>query len=175
MQILIGTTSKIKLDVVEATLRAYTKKRKLDFTIIAKDVESQVPDTPYGDEAITGAKNRADALLKNFFDHAELFVGLESGLVERYGNIYEECWCVIGDKKGNEFFGYSSGFMLPKTITTQMSSGRTHREVLKDLAIAMNIESKDTWLIYSKGVLSRTESIKEAFRNALLTLEYFLQ
>jgi non-canonical (house-cleaning) NTP pyrophosphatase len=175
MRILIGTTSKIKLDAIETMLHTYAKRGKLDFAIIAQDVESQVPDTPYGNETIMGARNRSSALLKNFFTRAELFVGLESGLVERYGNIYEECWCVIKDKNGNDFLGYSSGFMVPKTVIAQMTLGKSHREVLKNLAVDMNIDSKDTWLIYSKGILSRTASIKEAFRNSLLTLEYFLQ
>ena len=64
--------------------------------------------------------------------------------------------------------------MLPKEVTTQMDSGKTHIEALKEISKVLNLNSKDTWSIYSKGALSRIESIKEAFRNAILSLEYVL-
>ncbi len=37
----------------------------------------------------------------------------------------------------------------------------------------INISSKDTWAIYTNGLLSRKESLKEAFRNTFLSLLKF--
>jgi non-canonical (house-cleaning) NTP pyrophosphatase len=174
MKIMIGTTSKIKLAAIESVIASLPVRENIQFSIRAYNVESQVPDTPFGNQTIQGAKNRVETLFNRFYEEADLFVGLESGLIERYGNIYEECWCAIRDKNNNQFFGYSSGFMLPKEVTTQMDLGKTHIEVLKILSTNLHLNSKDTWSIYSKGALSRTESIKEAFRNAILSLEYVL-
>ena len=46
--------------------------------------------------------------------------------------------------------------------------GLTMREIAKEIGL----NHQDTWSIYSEGKISRTESIKEAFRNALLSIEF---
>jgi inosine/xanthosine triphosphatase len=171
---IIGTTSKIKLKAIEEVLQELEEKNSISFTILSEDVESQVPDTPFDDETLQGARNRANVLYEKYKGEIDLFIGLESGLVKRYENIYEECWCAIKDRYGQEVFGYSSGFMLPRKITKQMNAGRTHIQVLRELAEELQLDNKDTWSVYSRGILSRTASIKEAFRNALLSLEFLL-
>jgi hypothetical protein len=47
---------------------------------------------------------------------------------------------------------------------------KPHYKILKELEKESKIHSKDTWAHYSKNRLSRKESIKEAFRNAFLSL-----
>lgn len=56
------------------------------FVVKGYDVPSDVPDTPHGEEVECGASNRAQALAAE----GVYAVGLESGLVERYGGTYEE-------------------------------------------------------------------------------------
>lgn len=41
---------------------------------------------------------------------------LESGLVERFGQIYEEAWACVISSEMNEYFGYSSGLKVPDSI-----------------------------------------------------------
>lgn len=156
MKIMIGTTNRIKLMAIEEVLLSIKAKNKIEFTTLSASIESQVPDTPYEDETIKGAKNRANLLFENYSNDADIFVGLESGLIKRYDNIYEECWCVIKDKNGDEFYGYSSGFMLPTKVTEQMKTGKTHIQVLKDISRELNLDNRDTWSIYSKGVFWET-------------------
>lgn len=172
MKIIIGTTSTIKINALKETISQYRELLPSLFnaTIISYDVESLVPDTPYNAETLQGARNRAVALTIDHTTEGEYFVGLESGLVEREGAVFEECWCVIYDNEKNEYLGYSSGFMLPKNVTEHMNRGKTHIEALNILSKELGLNVHDTWSIYSHGLVSRAESIKEAFRNALLSL-----
>jgi non-canonical (house-cleaning) NTP pyrophosphatase len=62
MQIVIGTTSKIKLTAIEEVLSELKGKDNIQFTVLSEDVASQVPDTPFDDETLQGARNRANVL-----------------------------------------------------------------------------------------------------------------
>lgn len=172
MIIILGTTSAIKQQALEEILRQYQDVLPFlkDYKVMLHEAESLVPITPYNNQTLQGARNRVKALFEKYVRVGDLFVGLESGLVEREGMLFEECWCAIYDKTGKEHVGYSSGLLLPIHITKEMEKGKTHPEALKDIAEEMGINHKDTWAVYSQGKLSRTESIKEAFRNALLSI-----
>lgn len=173
MKIIVGTTSKIKLRALEEVLEQFISiiKPVVECTLLPYEVESLVPDTPFAHETYRGAKNRAKALLDRHNSEGDLYVGLESGLLDREGQIFEECWCVILTLDGKEYKAYSSGLMLPEHVIEGMRAGKTHIEVLNELSKDFGGSSKDTWSLYSKGALSRVEGIKEAFRNALLTIE----
>ncbi|MDO8659782.1 MAG: inosine/xanthosine triphosphatase [Candidatus Parcubacteria bacterium] len=173
MLIILGTTSEIKQKALKEILKQYEgvlpflKKSE----IVPRKVDSLVPETPYNSQTLEGARNRVGALFNKYGKEGDLFIGLESGLVERERMLFEECWCVICDKTGKEHVGYSSGLFLPNHITDEMKKGKTHPEVLKILAEEIGIHHQDTWSIYSNGKLSRIESVKEAFRNALLSIK----
>ena len=68
---------------------------------------------------------------------ADFYVGLESGLVERYGHIYEEAWSCAITNKGKEYFGYSSGLKVPDYILKRMD------ELKLEHCMAMEIIEKE--------------------------------
>jgi non-canonical (house-cleaning) NTP pyrophosphatase len=172
MNIILGTTSEIKKQALTEILTQYQDVLLFlkDYKIIFHEVESLVPITPYNSQTLEGARNRTKALFEKYSKEGDLFVGLESGLVEREGMLFEECWCVIFNKNKQEYVGYSSGLLLPSNITAEMKKGKTHPEALSEIAKEMGMNYKDTWSIYSGGKISRIESIKEALRNALLSI-----
>ena len=51
---------------------------------------------------------------------ADYYVGIESGLVERYGPYFEEAWAVIIAGDGKEQIGYSSGLVLPQIVVDEL-------------------------------------------------------
>lgn len=174
MKIILGTTSEIKQNAIQEVLKSYGAAIKLanQFQIVPIEVDSQVPLTPRNEETLQGARNRVRQLRENATSNGDLFVGLESGLVERWGMLFEECWCVVEDKAGKEFTGYSSGLLIPSHVVSGMNGGKQHLEIITSLAQKLGIKNKDTWAVYSHSVLSRTESIKEAFRNAFLSFTF---
>lgn len=172
MIFILGTVSEIKRNALNEVIIQYLLKENFinKYKILIKNVESNVPHTPYNEQTFQGANNRAKKAFELFNTEGDFFVGLESGLVEREGRVFEECWCVIYDKAGKQYLGYSSGFMLPENITSRMKQGESHIEILRDLEKELQIDSKDTWAIYSHNKIKRVDCIKESIRNALLSV-----
>lgn len=168
MKLLFGTTSKMKIDALKKAIAFVNEQRFSEsnsFQIMPRDAESQVPSTPYENETLQGARNRLNSLK---FEQADLYVGLESGLIEHDYRLFEECWCVIEDSEGIEYIGISSSIQLPGSIVKELKIGKKHDDLLDELGEQLKISSKDTWAVYSKGIISREESMFEACRNALI-------
>lgn len=165
MHILIGSTSDRKIDVVKKVFQQY---HDTEITIEGLKAPSGVSDTPYDKETYTGAQNRANYCKEN--GEADIYVGLESGLVERYGHLYEEAWAVIliEDK---EFAGYSSGLKVPDIVTQRMKAqNKEHYEVMMGIEDEMGYTKSETWGMYSGGQISREISLEESVRNAVIQM-----
>jgi non-canonical (house-cleaning) NTP pyrophosphatase len=163
---LLNSKSRIKKEALQEVLNVYLKK---SFLIKEQLKQINFPETPFNRLTFLGAKKRA-LVLKKFIlkNQSEIvLIGLESGLVKRNSIWFEECWCYL-IYKDKFYYGYSSGFPLPKNILKKLKI-KKHKEIMKEMEAENNILSKDTWAHYSKNLISRKESIKEAFRNALIS------
>lgn len=167
MHIVVGSTSERKIAAVRRVVGEFFTRAD-DLTYAGTDVASGVPETPYDEQTYRGAKQRAVGA-KRAAPRARLAVGLESGLVERYGHVYEEAWAVCIDAEGNEFAGYSSGLKVPDSVLAEMHArGKTHAEVMTILEEQHGQLPNDTWGSYSGGIIPRQTSLEEAIRNALV-------
>ena len=117
MKFVIGSTSERKIKIAEEIIRELFKDGRAEVKGYA--AVSGVPNTPYDQQTFDGAKNRALDLRSHIKD-ADYYIGLESGLVERYGHLYEEAWAAVINNDGKEFFGYSSGLKVPDYILRRM-------------------------------------------------------
>lgn len=167
MRIVVGSTSERKIEAVRRIVtELFPRDGDIDCTGTA--VASGVPETPYDEQTYRGAKQRATSAREKL-PQATFAVGLESGLVERYGHLYEEAWAVCIDAEGNEFTGYSSGLKVPDSVLEEMQArGKTHAEVMTILEARHGQLSNDTWGSYSGGIIARQTSLEEAIRNALV-------
>ncbi|OHA58507.1 MAG: hypothetical protein A2571_01890 [Candidatus Vogelbacteria bacterium RIFOXYD1_FULL_44_32] len=168
MKIIIGSTSERKIDIARKIL---TEQLSLstDLHIEGYKSNSGVPDTPYDKQTFDGSKNRAEDA-KNNIPSADMWVGLESGLVERYGHIYEEAWCTIFTKD-ETFYGYSSGLKVPDFILGEMKKlNKEHCDVMAILEEKYGNLPNDTWGTYSGGMIAREVSLEEALRNTLIQI-----
>lgn len=167
MKIITGSGSKRKIDIVEKVARQILENQI--FEVSGYAAKSGVPETPYDKETFDGARNRAIDSRDNV-SGADYYIGLESGLIERYGHIFEEAWCVVlvGNK---EYYGYSSGLKVPDFILEKMEQlGKPHSEVMGLIEEEFTKTPSDTWGTYSGGLIAREVSLEEAVRNALLQL-----
>lgn len=168
-QFVIGSMSKRKIEVAEKIIRQLFLD---DQTIVVEGCEavSGVPETPYDRETFRGAQNRAhDASVH--IPSADYYIGLESGLVERYGHIYEEAWSIVLTADGKEYAGYSSGLKVPDYVLQKMDELKMkHNEVMTILEQEHGKLVNDTWGSYSGGMLIREISLEEAVRNALVQI-----
>ncbi len=166
---ILNSKNNLKEEAVKEILKLHLKK---SFTLIKKNLPINFPETPLNKETFLGAKKRAETIIK-MYDNEIIAIGLESGLIKRFGILFEEAWCCL-IFKNSYFFGYSSGFEIPKIVREKLSKEK-HKEVMMRLEKITKISSRDTWGNYSNGLLSRKESLKEAFRNAFFNLLTFIK
>lgn len=169
MILVIGTKSQRKIETVKKMVQRFIGKTSFD--LIAFDVPSNVSETPWNKETYNGSRNRANSCHEKYHD-ADYAIGIESGLAERYGQIYEEAWCCIIDKNGQEFYGYSSGLKVPEYILRKMNEHKLPHYLI--FAKLNNHFDKainaDTWSNYSGKMLVREVSLEESLRNALVQI-----
>ncbi len=169
MKIAIGTLSKRKAAVVNKVLKSFRGDSKVSITPYPS--KSFVPETPWDKETFLGAKNRALQCKENIKE-VEYSIGLESGLVERYGQIFEEAWACVVTKNGKEYYGYSSGLKLPEFIIKKMDEMNLPHYKIMDILDREEgrLNNDDTWGTYSEKMLIRDVSLEEALRNAFVQI-----
>lgn len=167
IKFIIGSISKRKINAAEKIIRQLFNN---NISIIGYNAESQMPDTPYDKQTFDGAKNRAlDS--KTHITDKDFYIGLESGLLERYGHIYEEAWAAVITSDGKEYFGYSSGLKVPDYILKRMDELKMeHCDVMTVIEEEFGKLPNDTWGTYSGGALLREISLEEALRNTLIQI-----
>lgn len=166
MKIIVGTKNEKKVSIVQSVFESITKNSEIE--IIKHDAPSGVPEAPHDKETYTGAMNRAKAC--TLVGDADYYIGIESGLVNRYGEYFEEAWAVIIPNNSKPLIGYSSGLMLPAVVVERMKNGEMHNEIMADYDKLFNLpdDNRDTWSRYTGGTISREISLAEAVRNALI-------
>lgn len=168
MKFVIGSASKRKIEVAEEVIRQLFNDKNIE--VVGYPAVSNVPETPYDKQTFDGAKNRAmDA--KVHIDGGQFYIGLESGLVERYGHIYEEAWSVAVDSDSKEYYGYSSGLKVPDFILKKMDELKMeHCDAMTIIEEEHGKLPSDTWGTYSGGMIVRKVSLEESLRNALIQI-----
>lgn len=165
MNIIVGSKNPVKINATRNILeRIYT-----DLTVSSKDVDSEVPDQPFGlEETVTGAVNRA----KNAFsDEFDLSVGIESGLLKVPKTItgyIDLQWCAVYD--GNKItIGASSGFEYPPTVIKQVLAGVEVGDVMDKVTGVDKLGQKKGAVSYlSRDMLNRTENTEECVLTAMI-------
>jgi inosine/xanthosine triphosphatase len=168
MKIIVGTKNQKKIDAVISVFKEVLEMNDLE--LIIHDSKSKVPEAPCDRETYDGALNRASECYE--IGLSDYYIGIESGLVERYGNMFEEAWAVIFLKDGTKLVGYSSGLMLPAVVTNRMKNGEKHNDIMSDFDKLFDLpdDNRDTWSRYTGGSISRQISLQESLRNALIQI-----
>lgn len=168
MKFIIGTLSKRKIAIAEKTIKDLLPSQLVK--VVCYNASSRVGETPWEKETYEGAYNRAYAAQASSRS-ADYFVGVESGLVNRYGHIYEEAWCCILSRNKEAVYGYSSGLKVPDYVLDKMEQDKKeHWQIMRELEVAFQHSSDDTWGNYSGRMISRDVSLQEAIRNAIIQL-----
>lgn len=168
---ILNSLSYFKKNAIQEILSLYLNKNQYVFKQVNFSIN--YPETPFNKETFLGSKLRAKKLKDNFKNQKnKVFIGLESGLVKRFNILFEEAWCCL-IFKNKYFYGYSSGYKLPEKVIDDLKNSK-HSKILINLEKITKISSKDTWGNYSLGLLSRKESLKEAFRNSLVSFISYL-
>lgn len=159
MKIYVATQNQKKIDLVKKVFSESFSNEEL--VVVGCDAQSDVSGTPQSDQNFIGSHNRALNAKKIFLD-GEYYVGLETGLVERSGNIYEETWCTVLDSSGTEKYSYSSGNVVSKDLQPKYEiDEKTNSKTLKV------IDDSGEYVPYSGKIEIREIEIENAIMAAL--------
>jgi inosine/xanthosine triphosphatase len=119
IEIAVGSTNPSKIGAVEIAAEKYLP----NVTVLPADVESNVPDQPWGDdETMQGARNRARAALQSL--GSDIGIGVESGVTEGPGGrLFAISWAVATDHHGRTGVGASERFPLPEEVAQRLRQG----------------------------------------------------
>ncbi len=169
MRIIVGTENKRKIAAVQQAFDEFGVRYR---EIAGCKADSGVSGTPLDADTRRGAVNRAEHALM-LCNTADLSVGIESGLVSRYGDMYEEVWVAML-YQGTLYTAYSSGVKLPNSVTKDLlEDAQNHPEVMRELRQKFGTEidpelGVDTWGDYTGFLIKRDVGLKEAVRNVLV-------
>src|SRR2546428_4804427 len=104
-------------------------------------VRTDVHEQPFGDEAITGAVNRAKAAIGT----GDFGVGIEAGLVwsPLISDYFDVQYAAIVDRAGQITFGHGPGFTHPARVLDNVKAGRPVGEAMARLTGIRDIGSKE--------------------------------
>ena len=168
MKILVGTENKRKI----ASVKKVVEVMKIfdEYSVAGCKAKSLVSGTPLNAETKKGAINRAKNA-QQCDSECEMYIGVESGLVERYEDFFEEVWVAIL-YRDEIYTAYSSGVKLPKCVSSHLKG---NVENMRDIREQKGIEicktlGVDTWGDYTGGKIAREVGIEEALRNTLVQI-----
>ena len=165
MKVTVGSLNPVKLNATRNIL----EKIYGEIDISSKDVDSGVPDQPFGlDQTIQGAMNRAKTA---YSDECDLSVGIESGLMETPNTLtgyIDLQWCAIFDGK-NITLGVSSGFEYPPEVVKEVLSGVEVGDVMDRITGVANLGTKKGAVSHlSRDMLNRTENTEQCVLTAMI-------
>lgn len=164
MKVVITSKNPVKVDAVKSAFEIVLDG-KLDFEDL--DVSSDVDEQPFNEETtLSGAYNRIDNakhLIK-----AEFYVAIESGVVDRDGELGVFSWVVV---ENNGLFGKarSSEFYLPAKMKELLDRGLTLGQAGDSVFGGKDTNKKGgTVSFLTKGSVTREQVTCETVKLALI-------
>ncbi|HTY46517.1 MAG TPA: inosine/xanthosine triphosphatase [Methanomassiliicoccales archaeon] len=157
----VGSDNPVKVRAVEAVMR-----RVFDQVEVSSvRVSSGVPSEPWGDDVPRGAVARAMKAIGT----SDFGVGVEAGLFERNGDLYDVQFCAVVDKLGRVTLGQGSGFQYPPKVAGLLRQGKTVGQAFQEL-YAVERSGKGIGAIgfLTHGLLPRSELSEQAVIAAMV-------
>lgn len=118
MNIVIASLSPVKAEAVRTGFEMTFPGKEFEFTAV--QALSGVSDQPMSDDEMrSGALGRIRHARESISD-ADLYVGLEGGVQEMYGEMYNFGWVAIEAQNGKRGFGRTVAFSVPPEIRALM-------------------------------------------------------
>lgn len=163
MRVLVGSTNPVKVRAVREVFEEYFE----EVEVVGVGVESGVSEQPMSqEETRKGAENRARRALEM---GGEYGVGLEGGVMEMEGVMYECAWVAIVKKSGEVGYGGGLYFELPPKVADKLRSGGELGPVMNELLSREDVKKKEGAIgVLSKGKLSRQGAYEQLVMQAIL-------
>lgn len=166
MRITVGSKSKHKLDAVMDAWQAVRFGRGV--RVHGVSAPSNIPEQPSGlEQTCMGASNRARNA-REIDETAEMYIGIESGIVGAYGRFYDIAFVVLLMKDGRTFSAMAGGHEVPRQyVAASHSEGHDTRTAGSVMAEHTGCDATDGTSYISNGHVSRKDTIVQAVKIAL--------
>jgi inosine/xanthosine triphosphatase len=157
----VGSDNPVKLQAVTNVLaRVYG-----DVEVTGHRVTVNVPSEPWGEDVERGAVERARKSLGN----ADFGIGVEAGIFERKGDLYDVQFCAVVDKMNRVTVGHGSGFKYPPKVSELLHKGTTVGDAFKQL-FDQEKSGRGNGAIgfLTHGMLKRSELTEQAVMAAMV-------
>src|SRR3989454_6322811 len=136
LRVSVGTDNPVK---VRASRRVF-QALSLPARVRAVRVRTEVPDQPFGEEALQGAVNRAKAALGG----GDFGVGIEAGLLGAplISDYFDLEYFAGVDQSGRTPVGHGPGFTYPPRVVESVKAGRTVEDAMARVTGIRGIGSK---------------------------------
>jgi inosine/xanthosine triphosphatase len=137
LRVSVGTDNPVKLRAARHVLQALA----LPARVRSVRVQPDVPEQPFGEEALQGAMNRAKAAL----GEADFGIGIEAGLVwsALISDYFDVQYCAVVDRAGRTTVGHGPGFTYPPRVVESVKAGRTVEDAMAHVKGLQGIGSKE--------------------------------
>ncbi len=149
MTIIIGSDNPVKIQAVHTV---FPNKN-----VIAKNVSSDVSTQPFSDEeTLLGAKNRAKHAVT--FDHAEMGIGLEGGVMRQNNQLFLCNWGVLIDQTGKIYVAGGARIPLPVEIVNELNNGQELGIVMEKYTNEKDVRKKGGAMgVFTNQLITRSE------------------
>ncbi|MDD1743387.1 MAG: pantetheine-phosphate adenylyltransferase, partial [Methanomassiliicoccales archaeon] len=125
MRIGVGSDNPVKLNAVRnVMIRIYS-----DVVVSPAKARTSVPAEPWGDEVEKGAMERARGSLGQF----DFGVGIEAGIFEHNGGLYDVQFCAVLDRMNRFTLGHGLGFRYPPNVEDRLREGKSVGRIFHEL------------------------------------------
>lgn len=162
MRVGVGSVNPVKVGAVREAFGQYYP----DCEVVGGKVESGIAEQPMSEEeTVRGATNRALAAL----EYGDFGVGLEGGVTEIGGVLFECAWCVVVDKNGKKGLGGGLYFELPEKVAKRIRAGGELGPIMNELTGEDNVKERSGAIgIFTKGKLDRKTAYVQLVTSALI-------
>lgn len=162
MEVVVGSTNPVKVGAVTEAFQQYFPECKISGIKVASGIKEQPLSE---EETVLGARNRARASAT----HGDYGVGLEGGVTEIGGVMFECAWCVVVAKDGREGVGGGLYFELPEKVAKRIRAGGELGPIMNELTGEENVKEKAGAIgIFTKGRLDRKTAYVQLVTSALI-------
>src|SRR2546428_3015575 len=137
LRVRVGTDNPVKVRAVRRVMAGLSLRARVQGVRVRTDV----PEQPFGDEALAGAVNRAKAAIGT----GDFGVGIEAGLVwsSMISDYFDVQYAAIVDRAGHVTVGHGPGFTHPTRVLESVKAGRSVGEAMARVTGIRDIGSKE--------------------------------
>ena len=165
LKVAVGSTNPVKVGAVEEAFTKYFS----ELIVAGVPVVSGVAEQPRSEkETMVGARQRAQAALKQNTE-AEYGVGLEGGVTEVEGKMFECAWVAIVNRQGTEGLAGGLYFELPEKVAEKIRAGGELGPIMDEMTGEDNIKQKMGAIgMFTKGQLDRKQAYVQIVLSAFI-------